>query len=69
MAIIPGQLAILPGIPYDDAEAHSSAGWGGFLVSPRRPAEHSYMAARPGTTRPATDFRSGDFARHSARLR
>jgi hypothetical protein len=39
------------------------------IASPRRPAEHSYMAARPGTTRPATDFRSGDFARHSARRR
>jgi hypothetical protein len=37
------------------------------IASPRRPAEHSYMAANPGTTRPATDFRSGDFARYHAR--
>ena len=39
------------------------------IASPRRPAEHSYMAANPGTTRPATDFRSGVFVRHHARRR
>jgi hypothetical protein len=39
------------------------------IASPRRPAEHSYMAAHPGTTRPATDFRSGDFAKHHTRRR
>jgi len=37
------------------------------IPSPRRPSAHSYMAAAPGTTRPATDFRSGDFARHARR--